>query len=312
MASELDDFLNDDEQEYDWAIPGMLERRDRLIFTGGEGHGKSTLLRQMAVTTSAGLHPLDPTQKIEPLRVLLADFENPKKILSRSLAALRSKVERANLAVVSRPEGLDIPGSPDDRKWLRDEILETSPDLLIIGPLYKLASDDLKEDRVSKPISTLIDELRAEFGFAVIIEAHSPHAAQGLTRPIRPYGASLWLRWPEFGLHLAKDGEIKHYRPPRDSRDWPKSLMRGGDWPWTTDTTTAFTKDDHVKRDICEVIKAHSGLFTAGKGKLLGSIKGDRTANFTKIRELVDAGFISEIKYGNALHYRLHKMWGED
>ncbi|MGW0507455.1 AAA family ATPase [Micromonospora sp. NPDC003241] len=311
-ALELDDFLRDDEPDYDWLIPGIVERGDRAIFTGGEGHGKSTLLRQIAVTSSAGLHPFQPDQTIEPLRVLLVDLENPKKILRRSLGALRSKVDQTNLAVASKPEGLDIPGSSADREWLVNEVLAVRPDLWVIGPLYKLAADDLKEDRVSKPIATLIDELRTEVGCAVFIEAHSPHAAPGLSRPIRPYGASLWLRWPEFGFHLAKDGELKHYRPPRDSRDWPRSLMRSEDWPWAANLTVELSRDDQTKVAICDFLVSCGGTFTGGKGKLLGNIKGDRNANDTYLRSLVDDGFILETKSGNSFNYALQKPWTAD
>lgn len=37
----LDEFLAVEEDEYDWVIPGLLERADRLILTGGEGLGKA-------------------------------------------------------------------------------------------------------------------------------------------------------------------------------------------------------------------------------------------------------------------------------
>ena len=47
-ASTLADVLAQD-VSYDWAIPGLLERGDRLILTGSEGGGKTTMLRQIAV-----------------------------------------------------------------------------------------------------------------------------------------------------------------------------------------------------------------------------------------------------------------------
>jgi RecA-family ATPase len=43
-------------------IPGLLERRDRLMLTGEEGLGKSYLLRQIAVMAAAGLDPFDHRQ----------------------------------------------------------------------------------------------------------------------------------------------------------------------------------------------------------------------------------------------------------
>jgi hypothetical protein len=67
----------------------------------------------------------------------------------------------------------------------------------------------------------------------VILEGHSPYAAGGGRRPERPYGASLWSRWPEFGLYLSPEGHLRHWRGARDERDWPAALERGGTWPWT-------------------------------------------------------------------------------
>src|SRR5690606_18386294 len=35
-------------EEYDWLVEGLLERGDRVLFTGTEGFGKSTLCRQVS------------------------------------------------------------------------------------------------------------------------------------------------------------------------------------------------------------------------------------------------------------------------
>jgi hypothetical protein len=110
------------------------------------------------------------------------------------------------------------------------------PDVVIIGPLYKMASGDPTEEQVAKAVSGVLDDLRTKHQFAVIIEAHTPHSVAGSKhRPERPYGASLWLRWPEFGLYLAKEGNLRPWRGARDEREWPVLLTRGGEWPWTVD-----------------------------------------------------------------------------
>jgi hypothetical protein len=54
--------------------------------------------------------------------------------------------------------------------------------------------------------------------------------------PDPTYGASLWSRWPEFGLHISKQGRLLHWRGARDERAWPAVLNRGGAWPWTPET----------------------------------------------------------------------------
>ena len=46
-----------EDDDYDWVIPGLFERQDRMIVTGAEGYGKTTWLRQLAIMFAAGLHP---------------------------------------------------------------------------------------------------------------------------------------------------------------------------------------------------------------------------------------------------------------
>lgn len=238
-ALELTEFLDADEPEYDWLVPGLLERRDRVILTGGEGKGKSTLLRQFGVQVASGVHPFggDPFPR---RRVLLADVENSREQTRRKLRPLAIALKAdyspvPGLYVENRPEGLDL-SRPDDREWLTGHVRDTRPELLITGPLYKLMGGDPTSEEVARQVSAYFDWLRGEFEMAVMIEAHSPHASNGGKRPIRPYGASLWLRWPEFGIHLSPEGQIQHWRGQRDERAWPAALQRGGLLPWTVVT----------------------------------------------------------------------------
>jgi len=60
----------------------------------------------------------------------------------------------------------------------------------------------------------------ADHNLAVVIEGHTPYSAGGSAkRPERLYGASLWSRFAEFGLHLGRDGALHHWRGPREERD---------------------------------------------------------------------------------------------
>jgi 5S rRNA maturation endonuclease (ribonuclease M5) len=234
---ELDEYLADDsDDEYDWLVPGLLERGDRMILTGAEGGGKSTLLRQVGIQLAAGIHPFGG-KPFDPLRVLLLDLENSDRQIKRKLRPLRlvaGSAYRGDMYVRSRVEGLDLL-TTEDRGYLAEQVDAVQPDVLITGPAYKMAAGDPIEEKTARPVALLLDKIRATYGCAVLLESHSPHASNGGKRPERPFGASLWLRWPEFGLYLDKEtGALRHWRGDReDGRAWPAALQRGGTWPWS-------------------------------------------------------------------------------
>lgn len=231
----LADFLTEQAPEHSWLIPGLLEHGDRTILTGAEGRGKSTLLRQIGVQCAAGVHPftLDP---IAPLTVALFDLENSRNHVRRKLRPLAltaPDLDQGRLWPIVWPSGIDLL-ERNDRELFTAVLDAIEPDVVIIGPIYKLAGGDPTSEEVARKVVNLLDHLRAAHGFAIILEAHQPYAASGKTaRAERPYGASLWSRWPEFGLHLAETGALRHWRGDRDEREWPALLERGGAWPWT-------------------------------------------------------------------------------
>lgn len=240
---DLDAFLHEPEPEYEWCVPGLLERGDRIIVTGQEGKGKSTLLRQIGVQVASGLNPFT-LAPIAPQRVVYVDLENGRRHVRRELRKLRlSAGERLTpgfFTPVVWPSGIDLLNDEDRATFIELTDLLT-PDLLIVGPLYKLAAGDPKDEETARGVALLIDEIRTRHGCAFLLEAHQPYAVNG-HRALRPYGASLWSRWPEFGLHLGDTGLVEHWRGARDERDWPTLLTRGGDWPWTaTEETRAVT-----------------------------------------------------------------------
>ncbi|WP_152185113.1 AAA family ATPase [Segeticoccus rhizosphaerae] len=237
IGTNIDDFLAEDDDAYAWLIPGFLERGDRLILTAGEGHGKSTLLRQWCTQAAAGIHPftLEPT---DPVKVFLLDLENSKRQSRRKLRPLRlqaKNLDPANLLIECKVDGLNL-SDPADRAWLDALIAHHQPDLLVTGPIYKLGSGDPTREEDAKPVAMAIDAIRARYDdLTIVLEAHSAKGNTGGNpkhRPKEPYGWSGWMRWPEFGIHLSEDGDLTHWRGMRDERQFPGHLERGGEWPW--------------------------------------------------------------------------------
>lgn len=234
---ELDDLLAAaDADTYNWIVQDFLERRDRFFVTGTEGCGKSTFLRQVGIQVASGVHPLTGAL-ITPIRVLQVDLENSEDQCRRELRPLRlaagDRYQRGNYHLRVRAEGIDLTDQPD-RDWLFRLAESIGPDLLTIGPVYKMANGDPIEEKSAKPVAVTLDRLRVQMDCALLIEGHPAKAGNGAKRPIEPYGWSGWLRWPEFGYHLDKDGQLTPWRGQRDaSRDIPGALRRGGEWPWT-------------------------------------------------------------------------------
>jgi replicative DNA helicase len=257
MASEdlpVEDILDFVKKEdvYDWVVPGLLERQDRLILTASEGGGKSTLLRQISVTLAAGIHPFRTWEVIDPVKVLTLDCENGEAASRRKfrplLAAadsLEQPVRRGQFHIECRPSGLDLT-RPADRAWMMRRVEKIKPDVLIIGPVYRLHAGNPNDEELARKVSVVIDEARATAGCTVLMEAHAPHGNNMGPRSLRPLGSSLWMRWPEFGFGLrpvedeksaqnvegARGRRVVPWRGSRDERDWPHFVKQGERWPW--------------------------------------------------------------------------------
>lgn len=230
--------------DYDWLIPGLLEREDRLMLTGSEGGGKTTFFRQVTILSAAGINPMT-FEQIEPVRIQVIDCENTERQWRRKVRPLALKATAEGAVSPLETMHLSFPGRIDisSEKWLgavHRLIDENKPDMLAIGPLYKMARSAMNTDDDVAPVLAALDSIR-ERGIALLIEAHAGHSlsGEGGTRNLRPRGSSALLGWPEmgFGLRLDKDDPnvtiIERWRGDRDERTWPEKIKRGGDWPWT-------------------------------------------------------------------------------
>ncbi len=230
------------DDSYDWLVPDLIERGDRLLIVAPEGQGKSMLARQLAVCCAAGIQPFGRLG-FPPVRVLLIDLENPPTLARRKLRPmhvkareLRPQLDPTNLGIIARPGGIDV-NQRTDARWLASQVTAFRPDLLVLGPLYKLFAADDKWEQGARAVTVLLDDLRERIGFGLVMETHAPQG-QGPHRQMRPVGSSIWLRWPEFILTFAPldsypDVVKVTMSKDRDERYWPKFMQRGGDWPWT-------------------------------------------------------------------------------
>lgn len=249
-AVDLEDFMTQVEPEPDWLIPGLIARGDRTLITAGEGVGKSMITRQLCLCAAAGMHPFT-FARIEPRRVLIVDCENNARQTRMNIAPIANIIEGSGfafdrrLSLRVRPEGLDLT-RPADAGWLLRLAEKLQPDILAVGPLYRLHNANPNDEGPARAVAAALDAVRIRADCSLITECHAGHGPSGAERELRPYGSSLWRRWPETIRALRpvadQEGSVDRTRVEvetagrfdRDPRDWPHTLQWGGrhTLPW--------------------------------------------------------------------------------
>lgn len=255
----MGEFL-DHEDDRSWLIPGLLERSERIVLTGAEGGGKSVLCSQLATCMAGGLHPFTAAPLgvgNRGIRVLIVDCENSAPQSRRRFRWMVHLVDAArakhglspmdwsdSMFIDTRPAGIDLL-SAKDTSWLEHAITQTAPDLLVLGPLYKLHHLNPNDETAARELVWVLDSLRERHGFALLTEAHAGNGTDNHgDRMMRPLGSSLFRRWPEFGFGLrrakgdtskgrAELVDVVSWRGSREERQWPSSLHHSHVLPWT-------------------------------------------------------------------------------
>lgn len=241
----LDEIMDRPESDRaPWVVPGLLREDWRAVVVAGEGAGKTLMLQQIAMCASQGIHPFSFKTGYRPVTSLLVDTENPDGRIQEGCVPIREASKRIGGTweprtwIWHRPGGLDL-RSARDRAAFEEVLYRVQPSLVCAGPSYKLAHRGAKEgwDEVARAVQEVMDKLRTRFRFALLLEDHAPQASGG-TRDLRPFGSSMWLRWPELGLKLIRqdngDVKVEHWREARMKHHWPAELHRGGEGslPW--------------------------------------------------------------------------------
>lgn len=240
----IEEFLaEEDGPRAEPVIPGLLTADERVIIVATEGAGKSELTRQIVTCAAWGLDPFT-FSSAPAVPALLVDLENPRSLIRRRLEVVTALAQReatgprAPAAVWAQPGGIDV-RRRSDRHALEDVVRRNRPKIVGLGPVYKTYSrrSNESDEQVAAEVQTVIDDLRTRYGFALVLEHHAPMQVGG-RRELRPFGSSLWLRWPDYGINLKpKSGHpnvvlVGRWRGDRGTARWPDELHRGGTWPW--------------------------------------------------------------------------------
>jgi AAA domain len=245
------DFLDTEWTAGAEIVPNVLAEANVVVLVGPEGHGKSLFMRQFAVCAAAGIHPFT-TERMDPLRVMFIDAENPefqqapdwRRLVGIAQRHTHEPFPRGQLQILSEWRNEPDLTTPDGQAWLYERITAYRPQLVLMGPVQNIVGRDTKDDEVVRKFKHAVNNARAICGSAFIIEHHAPHRQAGdKERQMRPYGSSLFMKWPDigYGLKPTEDEEVYDmypFRKPRvRSRKWPEQMRWGKpgtlEFPWT-------------------------------------------------------------------------------
>lgn len=235
----------------EFVIPNTLAKGERFILIGFEGTGKSVLCRQIGAMVAGGIHPWTGAH-MEPKKVLYIDAENhPDQVdedwsnLVGLMARHKRPIDRGHLVVLEEWESSIDLASLEGAAWLTERVHAYEPDLVVMGPLTNMAGKDLRDDEPVRRIRNAVNAARTVCNSAFIMEHHAPHKGpMDKERQVRPYGSSLFLKWPDYGFGmkpLEQEGLfewIKNRGPRVRSRMWPGWIREGrpgtDEFPWVT------------------------------------------------------------------------------
>lgn len=205
---------------HDWLLPGFLERKDRMILVAPEGAGKAVFLRQMAVKAAAGIDIWDDSKRVDPIRCLLIDRENSPNQIRNTIRRPFDEANKIvgsgwydNLVIRADTSAINLL-DPETRMWFEQQLITNKPDLVFCLPVYKMFVSDSERsmEQNAQEFCKIIDDFRERYGITVIFEAHAPTGTgDNRTRQMRPFGSSVWGRWPELGWGLQATVQPKHF-----------------------------------------------------------------------------------------------------
>ena len=226
-----------------------VDRADGMFLAGREciPTHNSTMTRQLAVAGSVGIQPF--TGEVgDRCRVMFMDCENSERKSRRrfrpfaqTAALLHRPLAEEDFLIYHLQRGIDLT-KEEWRCFLWEQVTAYRPDMLVIGPLWKLHAVDANEELAARAILDALDHVLEIADCAIVTEAHMAKGPGGPGRRLEPAGSRAFLGWPDqgYGIKVGEGGSFKRvrmlsWRGDREEREWPRELVHGQDgreWPW--------------------------------------------------------------------------------
>jgi len=228
-----------------FVIPDTLRQGEVLLMTGEEGAGKSLLMSQIGLGAAMGINTLTLAGiHHDPVRVFVIDVENEDIQIRDNMRRIwpylhdqRSDVDPSiEFSAYKFADLID----PRDKRKIINEAIDYQPQLIVMGTVYKLAPTT-DHEAAFNAVMTTVRSITHKTGAAFIVEHHAGNGFQGDRENYRPYGSSMWRRWPNFGVGLVRRrddprvAQLLRWRGERArDRIWPAGVRESRfTTPWT-------------------------------------------------------------------------------
>ena len=169
-------------------IVDLFDRGDKVPIIGSSKARKSFFALQMALSLAAGKESFLTWQIRSPRRVLLFQLEVKECHYHRRLFNMAQVMEITAAQLGDRLAVASLRGHAFDHSQLFAMARRHRAEVIIIDPLYKLATGDENLAADMKPLLAMFDRLAEETGAAVIYVHHNPKGTAG-DREARDRGA---------------------------------------------------------------------------------------------------------------------------
>lgn len=195
---------------------GLLYKGTKAIFYGKYKSLKSMLVQNLGICLTRGEQWLGFRVPENGVSVLYLQLEIPHALLRRRYLRMTHGCGDSRQRYWIWTEHFLKLDSSAGYEELRKQIRDLEPQVLIIDPIYKVISGDIKEQSNIQPLLDNLDRLIEEFGISIILVGHTKKSALGDGKGKEEWGSddligsSIFSAWADSIVKIERgDGYLR-------------------------------------------------------------------------------------------------------